>query len=171
MINERRTQRHSLQGIEEPQVAIETRGMSYEPTDTELKQLTAQWIAQWNEPDPRERRRMIREVWTEDGFQVMVNPPAAIRETASHYAVPFPAVEVHGHDALFSRVTRAYEMFVADGEYAFEQQGEVVRHAGAAVALTWVMRSRADGSAAGSGLEVLTFAADGRVRSVHEFVA
>jgi hypothetical protein len=39
------------------------------------------------------------------------------------------------------------------------------------VALTWVMRSRADGSIAGSGLEVLTFGTDGRVRTNHEFVA
>ena len=27
-------------------------GMSHELSDTELKQLTGRWIAQWNEPDP-----------------------------------------------------------------------------------------------------------------------
>ena len=97
--------------------------MSYEPPDTELKQLTDRWVAQWNEPSPDERRRL------------------------------------------------AYEMFIADGLYVFEQQGEVRRHAGAAVALNWVMRSRADGSIAGSGLDVLTFGPDGRVRTDHQFVA
>ena len=145
--------------------------MSYEPADTELKQLTDRWVAQWNEPGPDERYQLIRDLWTEDAYQVMVNPPQAIRETAAEYAVPVPPVEVRGHEALYARVTRAYEMFVADGEYRFEQHGDAVRHAGAAVALTWVMRSRASGSVAGSGLEVLTFGPDGRVRTDHQFVA
>jgi len=145
--------------------------MSYEPTDIELKNLVGRWIAQWNESDPDARRRLIRNVWSEDGYQVMVNPPQGIRETAAQYGVPAPAVEIRGHDALYSRVTRAYEMFIADGEYRFEQHGEVIRHAGAAVALSWVMRLRASGSIAGSGLEVLTFGPDGRVRTDHEFVA
>jgi hypothetical protein len=145
--------------------------MSYEPADTELKQLIDRWIAQWNEPSPDERRRQIRDVWAEDGYQIMVNPPHGIRETADRYGVPVPPVEVCGHDAMYARVTRAYEMFIAGGEYVFERQGEVIRQAGAAVALTWVMRSRADGSIAGSGLEVLTFGRDGRVRTDHQFVA
>jgi hypothetical protein len=145
--------------------------MSYEPTDTELKLLIDRWIAQWNEPEPDERRRLIREVWAADGYQVMVNPPQGMRDTAARFAVPFPAVEIRGYDAMYARVTRAYEMFISPGEYVFGQEGTVVRHAGAAAALTWVMRSRADGSAAGSGLEVLTFDVDGRVRSDHQFVA
>lgn len=145
--------------------------MSYEPADTELKHLIDLWIAQWNEPSPDERHRLIRDVWTEDGYQIMVNPPQGIRETAAHYGVPVPSVEIRGHVAIYARVTRAYEMFIADGEYVFEQQGEVVRPAGAAVALNWVMRSRASRSVAGSGLEVLTFGPDGRVRTDHQFVA
>jgi hypothetical protein len=145
--------------------------MSYQPTDIELKQLIDSWIAQWNEPDAQQRRRLIREVWDEDGYHLMVNPPQEIRDTAATYGVPFPAVEIRGHDAMFARVTRAYEMFIAAGQYVFEQHGELVRHAGAAVALTWVMRSRADGSIAGSGLDVLTFSPDVRVHSAHQFVA
>jgi hypothetical protein len=145
--------------------------MSHEPTDIELKRLIDRWIAQWNEPGPHERRRLIREVWTEDAYQVMVNPPQGIRETAARYSVPVPAIEIRGHDAIYARVTRAYEMFIADGEYVFEQQGEPIRHSGAAAALNWVMRSRADDSIAGSGLEVLTFGPDGRVRTDHQFVA
>jgi hypothetical protein len=145
--------------------------MSHEVADIELKQLIDRWIAQWNEPSADERRRLIREIWAEDGYQIMVNPPQGIRETAAHYGVPVPSVEIRGHDAIFARVTRAYEMFIAEGEYLFEQQGELVRHAGAAVAVNWVMRSQADGSVAGSGLEVLTFGPDGRVRTDHQFVA
>jgi hypothetical protein len=130
--------------------------MSHEPADSEMKQLIDRWIAQWNEPSPDEHHRLIRDVWTEDGYQIMVNPPQGIRETAAHYGVPVPSVEIRGYDAIYARVTRAYEMFIADGEYVFERQGEVVRPAGAAVALNWVMRSRASRSVAGSGLEVLT---------------
>jgi hypothetical protein len=146
-------------------------GMSYEPDDIELKLLTERWIAQWNEPDPQQRRRLITQVWTEDGYQIMVNPPQGIRDTAATYGVPAPAVAIRGYDALYARVTRAYEMFIASGDYVFEQHGDPIRHAGAAVALNWVMRSRNDGSVAGSGLEVLTFDSDARVRSDHEFVA
>ncbi|MFF0501902.1 hypothetical protein ACFYU5_36330 [Nocardia aobensis] len=144
--------------------------MSYEPTDIELKNLLDRWIGQWNEPDAGRRRELIREVWAEDGYQILVNPPEGIRDTARQYGVSAPAVEVRGYDAMFARVTRAYEMFVADGEHFFEAEGEPVRHAGAAVALTWVMRSRADDTVAGAGLEVLTFDPDGRVRTDHEFV-
>lgn len=145
--------------------------MSYEPTDIELKSLIDRWIAQWNEPDADERRELIREVWSETGYQVMVNAPQGIRDTAAQYGLPAPAVEIHGYDALFARITRSYELFIAPGEYVFEQDGDVVRHAGATVALTWVMRSRADGSRAGGGLEVLTFDTDCRVRTDHQFVA
>ncbi|WP_227983991.1 hypothetical protein [Nocardia spumae] len=145
--------------------------MSDEPTDIELKEQLDRWIAQWNEPDEQRRRALIRQVWTEDGYQVMVNPPQGIRDTAQQYGVTAPPIEIRGHDAMFARVTRAYEMFIADGEHVFEAAGEPVRHAGAAIALTWVMRSRADGSIAGSGLEVLTFDSDGRVRTDHEYVS
>lgn len=145
--------------------------MSDETLENDRKQLIDRWIAQWNEPSADERRRLIRDVWAEDGYQIMVNPPEGIRDTAARFGLTAPAVEIRGHDAMYARVTRAYELFVAGGEYSFEQQGEVVRHAGQAVALTWVMRSRADGSIAGSGLEVLTFAQDGRVRTDHEYVA
>ncbi|MCX4092036.1 hypothetical protein [Nocardia sp. alder85J] len=145
--------------------------MSQQFTDIELKQLADRWVAQWNEPDPGERRRMIRELWAEDGYQILVNPPEAVRAAAAHLSVPFPSLEIRGHDALFERVGRAYDMFVGAGDHVFEQQGEPIRHAGAAVAVTWVMRSRADESVAGSGLEVLTFGPDGRVHSDHEYVA
>lgn len=145
--------------------------MSYEPTDAELKDLTDRWVAQWNEQDPDERRRLIRDVWAEDGYQIMVNPPQGMRETASTFGVPAPPVEIRGHDAMFARVTRAYEMFIAGGEYLFERSGDLNRHPGAAVMMNWVMRTRADGSVAGSGSDVFTFGPEGRIRTDHQFVA
>lgn len=145
--------------------------MSYEPTDIELKQLLDRYVAQWNEGDPERRTRLVRQVWAVDGMQVLVNPPQEIRETAAHYGIAHPLLEVRGRDAFDARVRRAYELFVAPGRYTFELGDEPVRQAGAAVTFTWVMRDRADGSVAGTGFDVLTFDTDGRIRTDHQFVA
>lgn len=144
-------------------------GMSYEPTDTELKQLIDNYLAQWNEPDAAKRRALIEEVWAVDGVQVLVNPPQEIREAAAHYGIAHPPLVVTGHDAFEARVGRAYEMFVEPG-YVFERDSEPVRQRGAAVTFSWVMRNRADGEVAGGGFEVLTFADDGRIRTDHQYV-
>ncbi|WP_067670738.1 hypothetical protein [Nocardia miyunensis] len=144
--------------------------MSSALTDIELNRLADGYVAQWNEPDPSARRQLIREVWAVDGVQVLVNPPQAIRETAAEYAIAFPALEIRGYDAMDQRVARAYEMFVGTGEFVFEKDGAVARQAGSAVTLTWVMRSRADGSVAASGFDVLTVDAAGRIRTDHQFV-
>jgi len=145
--------------------------MSYEPTDNDLTQLIDRYVAQWNEPDPEQRRRLIRQIWAVDGVQVLVNPPQEIRDTAAHHGIAAPALEVRGHDAFDDRVGRAYELFVAPGEYVFEREGAPTRQAGAAVTFTWVMRNRADGSVAGSGFDVLTFNTDAQIRTDHQFVA
>jgi hypothetical protein len=144
--------------------------MSHELTDTGLKQLLDRYVAQWNEPDPERRRRLIRQVWAVDGVQVLVRPPEEIRDGAAHYGITAPPLEVRGHDALDLRVGRAYEMFIASGQYLFELDGEPVRQAGAAVSFTWVMRDRSDGSTAGAGFDVLTLDAEARIRTDHQFV-
>ena len=36
----------------------------------EAEQLADRYLALWNEPDPERRRRMIAELWTEDGSQI-----------------------------------------------------------------------------------------------------
>lgn len=140
------------------------------PDAIEIKLLIDRYIAQWNEPDPERRRRLIRQVWATDGVQVVVNPPLEIRRIAAHHSIAFPPLEVCGHDAFDARVTRAYELYVAPGQYVFELEGEPVRQAGAAVSFTWVMRGRTDRGVAASGFDVLTFAEDGRVRTDHQFV-
>ncbi|WP_344662572.1 hypothetical protein [Catenulispora subtropica] len=143
--------------------------MSYEPTATELKQLIDDYIDQWNEPDTARRHALIRRVWAVDGVQVLVNPPREIRDGAAMYGIAHPPLVVQGHDAFDARVDRAYEMFVEPG-YVFERSSEPVRQPGAAVTFSWVMRNRADGTVAGAGLEVLTFAEDGRIRTDHQYV-
>jgi hypothetical protein len=48
----------------------------------EAKQLADRYMALWNEPDPDRRGRMIAELWTEDGSQIL-QPPQQMREIAA----------------------------------------------------------------------------------------
>lgn len=58
-----------------------------------------------------------------NGAQLLVDPPHAIRDAATELAFPVPRLEVRGHDEIDRRVTRAYEMFIEPGEYAFAATG------------------------------------------------
>lgn len=144
--------------------------MSNEITDTTVKELADRYVAMWNEPDPRRRGELIRQVWSVDGLQVVVNPPEGIRDIAREHGIVPPALEIRGYDAMDRRVTRAFELFVEPGEYVFELDGSAAVRAGGAVTLTWVMRARADGRVAGSGFDVFTLDADHRIRTDHQFV-
>ena len=46
------------------------------------EQLADRYMALWNEPDADRRRRMIAELWTEDGSQIL-QPPQEMREIAA----------------------------------------------------------------------------------------
>src|SRR5215217_596192 len=54
------------------------------PPETRIREaehLADRYVALWNEPDPEHRRRVIGELWTEDGSQIL-QPPQEIREMA-----------------------------------------------------------------------------------------
>jgi hypothetical protein len=91
-------------------------------TSEQLNQLVDRYISLWNDPDPAVRRKLIHEVWRPDGAEVLVDPPQEIREAAKNLEFPIPTLDVHGYDALEARVTRAYDMFIAPGEYVFRRQ-------------------------------------------------
>jgi hypothetical protein len=130
------------------------------------------YVAQWNEPDPTTRRARIRELWASDAVHVLVNPPQAIRDDAARLAIRAPSLEVHGVDALDARVARAYEMFVAPGEYRFEMNGEAVALLPSVISVRWSMvTSTPDGEVVGGGLDILALDDDGRIRTDHQFVA
>lgn len=63
----------------------------HEPT-----RLADDYIALWNENDPETRRKRLSELWTEDGVQVLVNPPQGMRDALAALAVPLPSVEIRG---------------------------------------------------------------------------
>ncbi|WP_280423890.1 hypothetical protein, partial [Nocardia carnea] len=80
-----------------------------------------------------------------------------------------PPLQGRPHDAMQARVTRAYEMFVAPGEYLFEV-GEAAELPAGLIGLPWSMVARADGAVAGGGYEVIGLDADGRIRFDHQFI-
>ncbi|MBF6181954.1 hypothetical protein [Nocardia otitidiscaviarum] len=138
--------------------------------DATLIHLTEQYVALWNEPDPDTRRKHIAELWAKDGVQVLTDPPQEIRETADGLAYPIPYLQVRGHRELDARVTRAYEMFIAPGEYVFRARARAARLTADLVGLGSTMVVTADGTEAGTGYDVLALDETGRIRSDHQFI-
>jgi hypothetical protein len=61
--------------------------------------LAERYIALWNEPGADQRRRMITELWTEDGRHIL-QPPQEIRGIAAQPGVAMMAICVVGIDAI-----------------------------------------------------------------------
>ncbi|NEA27830.1 hypothetical protein [Actinomadura bangladeshensis] len=137
---------------------------------TDLKQVADRYVAQWNEPDPEARRTLVGELWAPDALHVLVVPPQEVRDAAASLAVPAPALELRGHDALNARVARAYEMFVAPGEHVFEVAAEPTVLLPDLVAVRWSMVTRGTREAVGGGVDVLALDAAGRIRTDHQFI-
>ena len=117
-----------------------------------MDELTERYVALWNEPDEAARAEGVRALWAEDGRQVL-QAPAEWREQAAALGFPAATLSVRGHRDLETRVTRAYEMFVAGGAHRFRARGRGVR-VGDAVKLEWDMVDAAD-AVVGGGTDVL----------------
>jgi hypothetical protein len=66
----------------------------------ELNELIERYVALWNEPDPGTRRDAIRELWTEDGAQLLA-PPREITERAiAATGLEFLVLDVRGRIRL-----------------------------------------------------------------------
>jgi hypothetical protein len=129
----------------------------------ELVQL---YVAVWTDPDPAARRKAIEQLWTEDGAQVL-QPPVEIRDAAAALGFAHPTLEVRGYDEIEARVTRAYDDFVAPGEYTFRASGPAVRLHDV-VKFRWEMVPVGGGEAVGGGVDVFVLD-DGRVRTDYQF--
>jgi hypothetical protein len=124
-------------------------------------------VAVWNEPDAGLRGRPS---------------PSCGRRTASSCCsrrrrcarLPpgsgrTPTLEARGHDALEVRVTRAYEEFIAPGEFTSRQRDNADRLDNL-VKFNWEMVPSGGGEPAGVGLEILVFDDDGRIRIDYQFI-
>jgi hypothetical protein len=137
-------------------------------TSIDVKDLTSRYVAAWNEPDPARRRQAIRELWAEDGIHVL-QPPAEFRQAAAGLGFTSAALEARGHDELEVRVSRAYQDFVAPGEFTFRPRdnADALRNV---VKFSWEMIPAAGGEAAATGLEILVLGPDGRIEADYQFI-
>jgi hypothetical protein len=124
------------------------------------------YVAIWNEPDAARRGAAVVQLWTEDAVHIL-QPPQEVREAAAALEVT-PIFQARGHRELEARVGRAFEEFVAPGQYSFRAQGNVAR-LGDALKFTWEMVTTS-GDVAGVGLEFLLLDADGRIRLDYQFI-
>src|SRR5262245_10251129 len=100
--------------------------------------LADRYVSLWNEADAGRRRRLVAELWTEDGVHTL-QPPQELRELAERTGSGLTAIlEARGHDALGARATSAYEQFVAPGAFSFRRCDNVERVVDA-VKFNWEM--------------------------------
>jgi hypothetical protein len=132
----------------------------------DVNQLAGRYVAVWNQPDPARRRAAIAEVWTDDAVHLL-EPPVEAREAAAGLAIN-PVFAARGHAELLPRVTRAYEDWVAPGQYTFRERADAARVADL-VKFHWEMVTP-DGEVAAVGLEIVLLAADGRIRLDYQLI-
>jgi hypothetical protein len=134
----------------------------------EPNEIVKRYVELWSEPDAARRRAAIRELWSEDCAHIL-QPPQDMRDQAAMVGFYSPALETHGHEALEARVARAYEEFVAPGQYVFRSAGGAAR-VGDAVTFRWEMVTADGGAPAGTGLEFLILDARGLIRRDYQFI-
>ena len=134
----------------------------------EAEQLADRYLALWNEPDPERRRRMIAELWTEDGSQIL-QPPQEMREIAASAGLGMAAtLEARGHAELEARAATSYERWVGSDGLSFRRRDDVDRlHE--VVKFHWEAVSP-DGEVTAVGLVFLVLGADGRIRRDYVFI-
>jgi hypothetical protein len=129
--------------------------------------LAERYVAVWNEADPERRRDGIRNLWSEDGAQVL-EPPQEVRDAGAALGMT-ATFEARGHDALEDRVSRAYHEFVEPGEFTFRARGNA-SSLGDLVKFNWEMVRTEDGEEAAVGLEILQVDGDGRIVLDYQFI-
>src|SRR5919112_1028887 len=96
-------------------------------TETHTVAVAAKYIALWNTPDPDDRRRMIAELWTEQGRHIL-QPPQEIRDVAAQPGIGLAAtLEARGYDEIAARATSSYDHWVASEGMSFGGRGDADR--------------------------------------------
>jgi hypothetical protein len=129
--------------------------------------LMERYVALWNESDAAARAASVRALWAEQGRQLL-QAPVEIRERAAAVGFPVTTLAVRGHRELEARVTRAYEMFVAESGHHFRGRGTSTR-VGDAVKVAWEMVDAA-GTVVGGGTDLLLLDAAERIVTDYQFI-
>jgi hypothetical protein len=131
-------------------------------------ELAEKYVALWNEPDDERRRRMIAELWTEDGRHVL-QPPEEIRGIAARPGIAMTAIlEARGYEQIEARAASAYEHWVRSEGLSFRGRDDADR-LGDVVKLHWEAVAK-DGTVFAVGLSFLVLAAHGRIERDYTFV-
>ena len=132
-----------------------------------MTELAEKYVALWNESDGDRRRRMIAELWTEEGRHIL-QPPEEIRELAAQPGVALPAIlEACGHEEIEARARSAYVHWVGTEGFSFRGRDDSDR-IGDVVKFHW--EAIKGGEVAAVGLCFLVLAADGRIRRDYTFI-
>jgi hypothetical protein len=131
-------------------------------------ELAEKYVALWNEPDADRRRRMIAELWTEDGRHIL-QPPQEIRAIAARPGLAMTAIlEARGYEEIEARAASAYEHWVGSEGLSFQGRDDADR-LGDVVKLHWEAVAK-DGTVFAVGLSFLVLAGDGRIERDYTFV-
>jgi hypothetical protein len=131
-------------------------------------ELADKYVALWNEPDADRRRRMIAELWAEDGRH-MLQPPQEIRAMAAQPGIAMTAIlEAQGYEEIEARAAGVYEHWVGSEGLSFRGRDDADR-LGDVVKLHWEAVAK-DGTVFGVGLSFLVLAADGRIERDYTFI-
>jgi hypothetical protein len=135
---------------------------------TAAEHLADRYVALWNEPDAERRRRLIVELWTEDGSQIL-QPPQEVREIAASPGIGMAAVlEARGYTELEARAGTSYERWVGSDGLSFRRRDDVDRLHDA-VKFHWEAVSP-DSEVTVVGLVFLVLATDGRIQRDYVFI-
>ena len=138
------------------------------PETKAAEKLADRYLALWNEPDADQRRRMIGELWTEDGRHIL-QPPQEIREIAARPGLAMTAIlEARGHEEIEARAASSYEHWVGSEGLSFRGRDDAER-LGDVVKFHWEAVAK-DGEVFAVGLNLLVLAADGRIERDYTFV-
>jgi hypothetical protein len=139
-----------------------------EASSQSTAELAEKYLALWNEPDGDRRRRMIAELWTQDGRHIL-QPPQELREIAARPGIGLTAVlEARGHEEIEARATSAYEHWVGSEGLRFRGRDDAER-LGDVVTFHWEAVAK-DGGVVAVGLMFLVLAAHGQIERDYTFV-
>ena len=133
-----------------------------------MTELAKTYVTLWNEPDAGRRRRLIAELWEEDGRHIL-QPPEEIRAIAAQPGIAMSAtLEAQGYEQIEARATSVYEHWVSSEGLSFRGRDDADRLADV-VKLHWEAVAN-DGAVSAVGLSILVLAADGRIERDYTFI-
>jgi hypothetical protein len=108
------------------------------------------YVAAWNEPDQRLRRRAIEDLWAADG--------CFFNGRGEHA----------GHDAIEAAVTISHEKWIGQGYHFRSSDNADRRHDG--VRFNWEMVGPDGGHAVSVGFDFVLLDDDNRIRRNYQFI-